>query len=97
MVPFFLLVLFGHFVFGAWAYVEEHGSTSGYLIEWVRDVLENWQSELGEALVLTIGLTWLRFAGSPQSREGDERLEAKVDEVLRRLQSRDTQATLRTE
>jgi hypothetical protein len=32
------------------------------------------------------GLTWLLHTGSPASRDGDERLESKVDEILRRTQ-----------
>jgi hypothetical protein len=84
-LPMFLMVLGAHYGFGLAAYVSEHGNSEGWITEWLRDVLENWQSEIGESIILTVGLTWLRFEGSPQSREGDERMEAKLDAILQLL------------
>jgi hypothetical protein len=88
---FFLLTLIGHWLFGWFAYVEEqtqHSAPvemSGYLIEMSRDTLENWQSEFLQLLWQVGGLAFLLFLGSPQSKEGSDRVEAKIDELLRRV------------
>ena len=88
---FFLISLIGHWLFGWFAFVEEqsaHGQpieVSAYLIEMSRDTLENWQSEFLQLLWQVGGLAFLLFVGSPQSKEGDDRLEAKIDEILKRV------------
>jgi hypothetical protein len=90
-VAFFLLSLAGHWVFGWFAYVreqQEHGQSievSGYAIEMGRDTLENWQSEFLQLLWQVGGLAFLLFVGSPQSKEGDDRREEKLDAILRRV------------
>ena len=58
---------------------------SGYTIQMLRDTLENWQSEFLQLLWQVGGLAFFLFLGSPQSREGDERKEAKLDAILRQL------------
>jgi hypothetical protein len=58
---------------------------SGYFNEVMRDTLENWQSEFLQLLWQVGGLAFLLFLGSPQSKEGDDRVEAKIDEILRRV------------
>jgi hypothetical protein len=50
-----------------------------------RDTLENWQSEFLQLLWQVAGLAILLHIGSPQSKEGDERKEAKLDAILQRL------------
>jgi hypothetical protein len=86
---FFVITIVGHWVFGWIAYVEEqrdHGrpvSTSGYVVEMTRDTLENWQSEFLQLLWQVGGLALLLYVGSPQSAEGDRRLEEKLDALLR--------------
>jgi hypothetical protein len=88
---FFLISLAGHWLFGWFAYVEEqaaHGQAvepAGYAVEMARDTLENWQSEFLQLLWQVGGLALLLYVGSPQSKEGDDRLEAKIDEILRRV------------
>ena len=85
---FFLLSLAGHWLFGWFAYVDEqrqHGApieASGYAIEMMRDTLENWQSEFLQLLWQIGGLAFLLCVGSPQSKEGDDRIEAKIDAIL---------------
>jgi hypothetical protein len=87
----FLSSLAGHWLFGWLAYVDEqmaHGQpivVSGYTIQMLRDTLENWQSEFLQLLWQVGGLALFLYVGSPQSREGDERKEAKLDAILRRL------------
>jgi hypothetical protein len=86
---FFLISLAGHWLFGWFAYVQEQQSHqesivfSGYVIEMMRDTLENWQSEFLQLLWQVGGLAILLHVGSPQSKEGDDRLEAKIDAILR--------------
>ena len=51
----------------------------------MRDTLDNWQSEFLQLLWQVGGLAFLLFAGSPQSKEGSDRVEAKIDAILQRL------------
>ena len=86
---FFLVSIVGHWIFGWFAYVDEarqHGGTpeiASYLIEMGRDTLENWQSEFLQLLWQVVGLAYFLYVGSPASKENDDRLEAKVDELIR--------------
>jgi hypothetical protein len=88
---FFLLSLLGHWLFGWFAFVGEQQAlgqpveVGGYFIEMSRDTLENWQSEFLQLLWQVGGLALLLYVGSPQSKEGDDRMEAKLDEILRRV------------
>lgn len=89
---FFFVTLVGHWVFGWFAFVDEqlaHGQpaeVSPYLNEMMRDTLENWQSEFLQLVWQVAGLAMLLYVGSPQSKEGDDRMEAKLDEILRRIE-----------
>lgn len=56
-----------------------------YLIEVMRDTLENWQSEFLQLIWQVAGLAFLFYIGSPQSKEGDDRKEEKLDLILRLL------------
>jgi hypothetical protein len=91
----FVFTLAGHWIFGWFAYLDEqraHGQppeTGAYLIQMARDTLENWQSEFLQLLWQVGGLALFLYIGSPQSREGDERKEEKLDAILRRLDPRD--------
>jgi hypothetical protein len=49
----------------------------------MRGTLENWQSEFLQLVWQVAGLSFLFHVGSTQSRESDDRMEAKIDEVLR--------------
>jgi hypothetical protein len=86
---FFLVSLAGHWFFAWLAYVDEqslHGApieVGGYAVEVLRDTLENWQSEFLQLMWQVAGLAFLLYVGSPQSKEGDERKEAKLDALLR--------------
>lgn len=87
----FVFSLLGHWLFGWWAFVDEqmaHGlpvAASAYLIEMSRDTLENWQSEFLQLLWQVGGLAFFLFLGSPQSKEGSDRVEAKIDAIFRRV------------
>ena len=87
----FLFSLAGHWLFGWYAYVDEQIAHSqpifmgAYAAQMLRDTLENWQSEFLQLLWQVGGLAFFLFLGSPQSREGEERKEAKLDAILRQL------------
>ena len=86
---FFLISLVGHWMFAWSAYVEEQDAhsqpieVSQYIIETSRDTLENWQSEFLQLMWQVAGLAFLLYVGSPQSKEGDERVEEKLDAILK--------------
>lgn len=88
---FFLVSIVGHWVFAWFAYVQEQEEhmepieVSGYFIETARDTLENWQSEFLQLMWQVGGLAVLLYIGSPQSREGDDRKEEKLDLILKKL------------
>jgi hypothetical protein len=90
-LAFFLFSLAGHWLFGWFSFVSEQTQhaqpieVSAYVAQMMRDTLENWQSEFLQLLWQVAGLAILLHIGSPQSKEGDERQEAKLDEILRRL------------
>lgn len=84
----FLITLSGHWIFGWFAYVDEQRALQqpvelgGYTMQMMRDTLENWQSEFLQLLWQVAGLAILLHVGSPQSKEGDDRMEAKLDAIL---------------
>src|SRR5215213_3393912 len=98
---FFLITLIGHWLFGWFAYVNDQRAhnqpvqVSDYAVEMTRDTLENWQSEFLQLLWQVGGLAFLLYVGSPQSKEGDDRMEAKLDEILRKLDPADAERLIR--
>ena len=99
---FFLISLVGHWFFGWFAYVAEQQAhaqpiqVSEYLVELLRDTFENWQSEFLQLLWQVGGLAILLYVGSPQSKEGDDRMEAKLDEILRRVDPQNGESIIRS-
>jgi len=87
----FLGSLIGHWTSGWSAYVQEqqeHGQPaelSSYVPEALRDTFENWQAEFMGITWQILGLSLLYAVGSPQSKEGDERKEKKLDLLLRKV------------
>ncbi|MCG7360548.1 hypothetical protein MHZ93_04690 [Roseomonas sp. ACRSG] len=81
----------GHWIFGWFAYASEQQAhhqpveVSNYLVVMMRDTLENWQSEFLQLLWQVAGLALLLYVGSPQSKEGNDRMEAKIDALLRKM------------
>ena len=55
---------------------------SELITQLMRDTLENWQSEFLQLLWQVGGLAPLLHVGSPQPKEGDDRMEAKLDALL---------------
>jgi hypothetical protein len=87
-LTFFLVSLALHWWFGWKSFVDEahqHGQAAEvapYLSEMLRDTFENWQSEFLQLLWQVVGLAYFLYIGSPSSKENDDRLEAKIDELL---------------
>jgi hypothetical protein len=85
---FFVITLLGHWVFGWFAFVTEQQAlhqpvnVNDYVVQMMRDTLENWQSEFLQLLWQVAGLAILLHVGSPQSKEGDDRMEAKIDAIM---------------
>lgn len=85
---FFVITLTGHWVFGWFAYVNEQIAhhqpveVGAYTVQMMRDTFENWQSEFLQLIWQVAGLAILLHVGSPQSKEGDDRMEAKIDAIL---------------
>ncbi len=88
-LTFFLVSIALHWLFGWYAYVDEaaeHGTRpelSGWLVEMGRDTFENWQSEFLQLIWQVVGLAYFLYVGSPASKENDDRLETKIDALLR--------------
>ena len=88
-LAFFLVSLALHWWFG-WRAFENEAETHGevarvgaYLDEMMRDTFENWQSEFLQLMWQVIGLAYFLYLGSPTSKENDDRLEAKIDALIR--------------
>lgn len=88
---FFLVSLALHWFFGWEAFADQartHGEApefASYLHEMLRDTFENWQSEFLQLLWQVVGLAYFLYIGSPASKENDDRMEAKIDAVLRMI------------
>lgn len=95
----FVVALIGHWWLAWHAYAAEQADLGAaperaeYLIQVGRETLENWQSEFLQLIWQVAGLAFLYHAGSPASRGDDERMEAKIDALLRKLDP-DTAETL---
>jgi hypothetical protein len=87
----FIGSLIGHWTFAWYAFVDEQEAhrqpveVNQYITEVARDTFENWQSEFLQLIWQVAGLAYLWYLGSPQSKEGDERKEEKIDALLRKL------------
>jgi hypothetical protein len=91
---FFLISLTAHLVSAWFAYVQEQQAhnqpvqTGDYLNMTFRDIMENWQSEFLQLMWQVAGLSFLLYIGSPQSKESSERMEEKIDLIMKKLQER---------
>jgi hypothetical protein len=90
---FFLISLTGHWLFAWFAYADtqrEHGASviaSEYVVETLRDTLENWQSEFLQLLTFVVLTTYLIHRGSHESKDTDEKVQAQLDRIEQRLTS----------
>lgn len=90
-LAFFLVSLALHWWFG-WADFSEEARTHGETAEFatftnqmLRETFENWQSEFLQLLWQVLGLAYFLYVGSPSSKENDDRMEVKIDAVLRAI------------
>jgi hypothetical protein len=85
---FFLLSWAGHFIAQAVTErneAEQHGQSfewADFFPQFFASTLENWQSEFLQLVWQVAGLAVLLYWGSSQSKESDERIEAKLDRLL---------------
>ena len=99
-IGFLVLTLIGHWVFGWFSYVNEQAmhqapvEAGDYVVEMLRDTFENWQSEFLQLLWQVVGLTILLHVGSPQSKDSEDRSEAKLDAILRQVDPDGAEKTL---
>lgn len=90
-LAFFFFSLALHWIFGWEVFKNEqeaHGQpiiVSDYVSEMIRDTMENWQSEFLQLVWQVAGLAFLLYIGSPQSKEGDDRKEEKLDYIIEKL------------
>jgi hypothetical protein len=91
----FLTSWAGQFVFQA-IEVSNEAREHGQVFEWgqfwpafLAATFENWQSEALQIIWQVAGLAWFYHWGSAQSREGEQRIEAKLDELLSRISDRE--------
>ena len=88
-LAFFAISFALHWYFGWRAFVDEAKAhqevpeLGPYLNEMIRDTFENWQSEFLQLLWQVVGLAYFLYLGSPASKENDDRMEAKIDELLK--------------
>lgn len=91
---FFLISLAAHWVFAWFTYLQEQQEHNqpvqidDYLNMTFRDIMENWQSEFLQLMWQVAGLSFLLYVGSPQSKESSERIEEKIDLIMKKLQER---------
>jgi hypothetical protein len=88
-LAFFVISLVLHWYFGWHAFQDEarthheQPEFAQFATQAMRDTFENWQSEFLQLLWQVVGLAYFLYLGSPSSKENDDRLEAKVDELIR--------------
>ncbi len=98
----FLFSLAGHWITAWYAYTDEQKThkqpieVNQYIMETTRDTFENWQSEFLQLIWQVAGLSYLWYLGSPQSKEGDDRKEEKIDALLRSLKGKEGEKIIAT-
>jgi hypothetical protein len=66
----------------------QHGSAFEWHEFWPafgKSVMENWQSEFLQLIWQVVGLKYLLYRGSSQSRESDEQMQASLEELHRKV------------
>jgi len=90
----FLGSFLGHTVAGWYEYAaeqREHGSKptllgdDGYGWVWAEWTLQNWQSEFLELTTFVVLSSFLIHKGSPESKDGDDEMQATLDRIEKRL------------
>ena len=90
-IGLFLFSLAGHWIFAWFAYVDEQLSrnqpvqASGYLVQVLRDTLENWQSEFLQLFTFVTLAALFIHKGSAESKDGSEKVEASLRRIETKL------------
>jgi len=61
--------------------------SDGYIWEFFAATFENWQSEFLQLLAMVVLTSFLIHRGSAESRDGNDRMEAKLDELKKAIDS----------
>jgi hypothetical protein len=56
-------------------------TTEDFIPEFFSKTLENWQSEFLQLLAFVVLTSFLIHKGSPESRDGQDRMEKKIDRI----------------
>jgi hypothetical protein len=89
----FLASWLAQFVFQAQEAVNEsntHGeafSWSEFWPKFLSSTFENWQSEFLQLLSFVVLTTYFIYKGSHESRDGQDRMEAKIDRILEAVET----------
>lgn len=83
----FVYILFAMWIGSAVAHAVAYWTMSGphEVAEFVKDTMENWQSEFLQLFVQAIGMVVVAHVIFRKSVEESERVEAKIDRCLARL------------
>jgi succinate dehydrogenase hydrophobic anchor subunit len=83
-----------HAIFGWWQYVADQASAGspatfwgpdGFVVYFGEWTFQNWQSEFLEVFVLIVLTSFLIHKGSHESKDSQDRLEAKIDRIEQKL------------
>lgn len=66
-------------VIAHWTFALTSGETPTQVLA---AMFENWQSEFLQLIWQVVGLALFLYIGSPQSKEGQDRIEEKIDKIL---------------
>jgi hypothetical protein len=61
--------------------------TDGYMWEFAASTFENWQSEFLQLLTMVVFTAFLIHKGSAESKDSNDRIEAKLDELERMIRN----------
>jgi succinate dehydrogenase hydrophobic anchor subunit len=61
-----------------------------YLVQFGQSTLENWQSEFLQLFSFVVLAALLIHRGSAESKDSDDRMEKKIDDIAKRLEELDT-------
>lgn len=84
MLGLFLGSLLAHFIFSWFAHQSQE---QDFFHVVMRDMFENWQSEMLQLMLQIVLIAYLWFVGSPSSHSEEERMEAKLDFMNEQLNS----------
>ncbi len=95
LLGLFMLFWIGQTVVGWQEFLaeqSEHGQVAhvfgdgGYVWNWARTTLENWQSEMLQLFAMVVLTSFLIFQGSPESKDGDDEMKQTLARLERRLE-----------